>query len=359
MARKRLALVIAAHNESLVIANTINSAIDAGLERENIFVVDDVSDDGTYSVAAKILARDNVLKLKKRSGKGLALTKAFKKFALTEHYRWVHIADADGMFSPGYFTTLRSKLRVKYAAATGYVQSLPGYSVSNYRVYEYTLGMEITRRFQSLFGVISVIPGPSSIFRSDVLENISFNTGSLTEDFDATLQLYRKKLGRIQFIPQIKSYTQDPQTLKDYRRQISRWYRGILEVMQKHHIGWRLTKIDAYLSYQIVQNLIQILYYAVALPLMAVVLGRIDIIALFFLYDVAIMFLICFLTAARSGRFEIIFAFASMYMIRWLSLTIFAKEFIRVAFINQIRPNKPNKKQTNHWESAQRSAIGA
>ena len=104
--KKMLALLIAAHDEELVIGQTIDSAIRAGMKPEHIYVVDDDSSDATSQIAKQLLGSDNILRVW-RSGKGLALTKATKKFELTSRYRWIHIADADGGFAPNYFRVFR------------------------------------------------------------------------------------------------------------------------------------------------------------------------------------------------------------------------------------------------------------
>jgi glycosyltransferase involved in cell wall biosynthesis len=135
--KRKLALLIAAHNEELVIEQTVRSAIRAGMKPQDIYVVDDNSSDATSKIVRGILGRTQVIKVR-RSGKGLALTKAARKFQLAERYDWIHIADADGGFSPDYFKVFRAQLNPKFAAATGYVRSLPGDSVSQYRVMEYT-----------------------------------------------------------------------------------------------------------------------------------------------------------------------------------------------------------------------------
>src|SRR5665213_187185 len=124
----KMALLIAAHNEELVIEQTIHSAIRGGMQKRHIYVVDDNSDDKTGKLARKILGKDNVCRVR-RSGKGLALTKAAAKFRLVERYQWIHIADADGGFARDYFYVFRRNLRLKYAVATGYIRSMPGYSV--------------------------------------------------------------------------------------------------------------------------------------------------------------------------------------------------------------------------------------
>ena len=334
--RPMLALLIAAHNEELVLEKTIRSAMRAGMQRQHIYVVDDNSSDSTSDIARSILGPANVIKVD-RSGKGLALSKAARHFQLTRRYRWIHIADADGGFAPDYFTVFRRELRVKYAAATGYIRSLPGGPVSQYRVFEYTIGLEIHRRFQAFAGTVTVIPGPTSCFRADVFAKVDFANHSLTEDFDVTLQIHRQKLGRIQYITRAIAYTQDPQTVKDYIKQITRWYRGLMQGILHHGIGRQLHRIDAYLSYQVLQNLFFFASYCLLVPAMVFVKHQPGLLAVTFLYDVAITWLMSVAVAARAKRWDILSAFPFVYSLRWISLAIFLRAFVEVGILRKYR----------------------
>lgn len=334
-----MCLLIAAHNEETVIYDTIASAIAAGMKPEHIYVVDDCSSDKTADTARKILPRDNVLTVL-RSGKGLAIRKAANSFGLVNRYRWVHIADADGRFAPDYFSVFRRELRVKNAAATGYVRSLPGTAVSSYRVFEYTIGMEFHRRIQSMLGVIPVIPGPTSCFRSDVFARLDFNSSTLTEDFDVTLQIYRQKLGKIQFIPKAMAYTQDPQTVKQFTRQITRWNRGVLQVMVRHKVAFRFTPVDLYLNYQVLQNMLFLVNFFVWIPYLTAYKFGPEAFAVALLYDILITFALTAFSATRSGRFDAIAAFPFVYALRWLNLLVFLKAFVEVVILRKFRTTK-------------------
>lgn len=325
-AHGQLALLIAGHNEELVIEQTLRSAIKAGMKAEDIYVVDDNSDDATSEIAKSVVGENNVLRVD-RSGKGLALTKGARHFKLTDRYEWIHIADADGGFASNYFDIFRTNLHADYAAATGYIRSLPGSVIGQYRVYEYTIGMEIHRRFQALTHTVSVIPGPTSCFRADVFDHVDFANKSLTEDFDVTLQIHRQKLGKIQFIPQAVAYTQDPKSLKDFTKQITRWNRGIMQGIRRHKVGLKASRVDAYLSYQILQNFMLLFNYAFILPYMAVTRGTADVLALSFLLDVAILFAITTAIAAKAGRWDILSAFPQIYIYRFVTLYVFTKAF--------------------------------
>jgi cellulose synthase/poly-beta-1,6-N-acetylglucosamine synthase-like glycosyltransferase len=335
----KLALLIAAHDEELVIEQTIRSAIRAGMEPRHIYIVDDNSSDKTSKIATSIVGPHNVLRVG-RSGKGLALTKAAHEFDLVNRYNWIHIADADGGFAEDYFKIFRNTLRSKYAAATGYVRSLPGSSIGQYRVFEYTLGMELHRRFQAMTHTITVIPGPTSCFRSDVFAKLNFANKSLTEDFDVTIQIHRQKLGKIQFIPKAVAYTQDPRNIADFTKQITRWNRGIMQGIKRHHIGFRRSRIDAYISYQILQNFMLIANYGFVLPYLAHKAHSLDVLAIAFLMDVTLMLSLTFLTAMKANRKDILSAFPQIYLYRWLTLYVFLKSFIEVIIFRKFKASE-------------------
>lgn len=345
--RPMLALLIAAHNEEMVLENTIRSAMRAGMQRRHIYVVDDNSADATSEIAARVIGAANVIKVG-RSGKGLALSKASRHFQLTRRYQWIHIADADGGFSPDYFTVFRTSLSVKYAAATGYIKSLPGGPVSQYRVFEYTIGLDIHRRFQALTHTVTVIPGPTSCFRADVFAKVDFANHSLTEDFDVTIQIHRQKLGKIQFIPKAIAYTQDPRTVSDFVKQITRWNRGVMQGMKRHGIGRHFNRLDAYLSYQVMQNLTFFLAYCVLMPILAITQASLAVIAITFLYDVVITAVMAVLVAARARRWDILAAFPHIYILRWVSIAVFLRAFVEVVFLGRF------KNTTGTWSTVER-----
>ncbi len=330
----RVALVIPAHNEELVIAATIKSAIAAKQRGKDIYVVNDSSTDNTAMIARKLLGKSQVHTVR-RSGKALALKKAADHFGLVKRYRWIHIADADGVFGKNYFKIFKSKLDPeKFVAATGHVQSLKGNWISRYRIYEYTLGLEILRRFQALLGVITVIPGATSCFRSDVFDQLEFETSSLTEDFDLTLQIHRRRLGNIRYIPQAKTFTQDPKDYHDYIQQVIRWNRGFFQGVKRHRIGRRSQKIDLYLGYVILETLFY-LFGLMMIPLLLIVSPAW--LAASFLVDLVIFAFFTLLAAIINRRGDIFFAFPLFYILRFTNMYLFTKAFIEVMILGRFQ----------------------
>ena len=334
---RQLALIIPGHNEALVIQDTIRSALASGQNRDDIFVVDDNSNDGTADLAREILSVTNVLSVP-RSGKARAIMQALEHFKIADSYQWAHIADADSVFGPAYFAEFTKNLNPdKYVAATGYVKALKGNWISKYRAYEYSLGQEIMRRIQSMLGTIPVIPGPTSCFRTDVLEHLDFTTPNITEDFDITLQLHRNKLGKIQYIPSAVTWTQDPKDYRDYVKQVSRWYRGFWQGIMQRRVGLGFQRIDAYLGYQMIEMFIYYLNLMVLLPILLIQGHGVYSLAITFLIDCVIFFATTIMAAMAHKRLDVLEAFPLFYILRLTNMVIYLKEFMEVVILRRHR----------------------
>lgn len=333
--RKRLALLLPGHNEELIIETTIRSALKAGQRLLDIYVVDDASTDKTRRAALKVLPESNVLTVE-RSGKALAVQKAIEHFELEERYTWLHVADADSVFGPDYFFIYRNSLQAKkYAAAVGFVQSMRGNWISCYRALNYTYGQHIFRRIQGWFDMISVLPGPVTCFRTDIIKDLDFHTDSLTEDFDLTLQIHRKGLGRIKFIPEAINFTQDPRTLGDFCKQTARWQRGFFQGVRRHRIGRRLHRIDISIGYQLFETLLYMLQLFVLIPYFLFVQNNPAHLKILLIGDAAVLCILAALSALAARRLSILYALPYYYPMRLLELGIFLKAFGEVVIMRR------------------------
>jgi cellulose synthase/poly-beta-1,6-N-acetylglucosamine synthase-like glycosyltransferase len=335
--KKQLILLLPAHNEELIIAETIRSAIVAGQAKCDIYVVNDNSSDKTEAIAVKLLGKDNVLTVE-RSGKALAVKKAIDAFDLVDRYTWLHIADADSIFSQDYFRHYRSKLDPqKYAVAVGFVQSLRGNWISTYRALTYTYSQQVTRRVQSHLGMISVFPGPITCFRTDIIKDLEFGGASLTEDFDITLQVHRKKLGKILFIPKAVNYTQDPQTLTDFCKQNMRWQRGFFQGVKKYQIGLHGQRIDVSLGYQMLQTLLFLALLLLIVPYSIITTGNWMVIPVIIAADIVVNGCIALFSSVAAKRWTLIGALPYFYFLRWIEIGIYVTAFVEVMLMKRFQ----------------------
>lgn len=327
---RKLVLLLPAHNEELILKATIRSAIAAGQNIKDIYVVNDSSTDATEAIAIAELGQDHVLSVE-RSGKALAVKQAIDHFNLDDRYEWLHIADADSIFSPDYFRHFRKKLNSqKYAVALGFVQSLRGNWISTYRALTYTYSQHVVRRVQSKLGMISVFPGPITCFRTDIIDKLEFGGNSLTEDFDITLQVHRKKLGEIVFIPKAVNYTQDPQSLSDFCKQNLRWQRGFFQGVQKYRVGFRGQRIDVSLGLQMFITLLFFLQVLVLVPLIIMFTGNWLVIPAIFAAEVILNAGIAIWASVASKRWNLLGALPYFFFLRYLEVAIYVMAFFEV-----------------------------
>jgi cellulose synthase/poly-beta-1,6-N-acetylglucosamine synthase-like glycosyltransferase len=335
--RRRLALVLPGHNEELIMATTIRSAVSAGLNICDIYVVDDDSSDRTRQIALKLLSKKNVLTVA-RSGKARAVKKAIEYFKLTKHYTWVHIADADSVFCQDYFKIFCKHLNAKkFSVAVGFVQSLHGNWLTIYRSFCYTYGQHILKRLQSWLGIIAVLPGPVTCFKSDIIKYLDFETESLTEDFDLTLQIHRKRLGQIRFIPDAINYTQDPRTMKDFINQTLRWQRGFFQGLRKYRIGLKPHKIDLGIGYQILESLYYVIQIFAIVLLIVFASQNVWILIALLVADFIAVVVLAILSAILARRPTILISLPYFYLLRFLELGIFMWAFIEVIILGKFR----------------------
>jgi biofilm PGA synthesis N-glycosyltransferase PgaC len=337
MRKRKMALLLPAHNEELIIATTIRSAMAAGQAKQDIFVVDDNSSDNTRAEALKLLPKDQVLTVR-RSGKALAVRKAIKKFRIISRYQWLHVADADSIFSPNYFRVYRRKLNgKKYAVAVGFVQSMRGNWISTYRALTYTYSQQVNRRVQSYLGMVSVFPGPITSFRTDIINKLDFDTNSLTEDFDITLQVHRKHLGKIRYIPGAVNYTQDPQSLGDFTKQNLRWQRGFFQGVKKYKIGLRPGKIDVSIGYQLFQTVFFLVELFVIMPLIIVRTGRWQVIPFVLAADFVVNGVTAIFSSIAAKRWNLLGALPYFFFLRWLEIGVFLMAFVEVMILGRFK----------------------
>jgi poly-beta-1,6-N-acetyl-D-glucosamine synthase len=242
MTAAEVAVLIAAHNEELVIDQTL-AAIMELVPLASVHVVSDGSTDRTVEVARR--AGANVIETKDNIGKAGALQEAIERFGLLDRFRAVMLLDADTRVQPGYFDAALPMFDdPEVAAVAGCVKtetdrrlSLIGNLLVGHRQVIYSIGQRVLKYGQTSrrFNATPIVPGFASIYRSDVLPRIEMNPpGLVIEDFNMTFEVYQKDLGKVGFTLAAVAVTQDPDNFHDYVRQTKRWALGLWQTVRRH-----------------------------------------------------------------------------------------------------------------------------
>lgn len=227
---KKFALVIAAHNEELVIGHIIDS-----LSRQNyprylydIFVIADNCTDRTADIAeqhgAMVYKRFN----SEERGKGYALEWMFNKiYAMENKYDVVSVFDADNVVSSNYLQEMNKQLCKGHKVVQGYIDSKNPYD--SWITCSYSIAFWIANRIFQLpryyLGLTCGLCGTGFCIDLSILKEIGWGATCLTEDLEFTMKLaFNGK--KVAWAHKAVVYDEKPLTLKQSWKQRIRWMQG-------------------------------------------------------------------------------------------------------------------------------------
>ncbi len=331
---KRICVLIPAYNEQIVISSTIQSLLECGFSSTDIFIVDDCSTDETYEEALKYTS--NVYRLEKNSGKASAQRQAIDKFKLIYKYDYVIMLDCDSNVGVHFKDVLYGNA-YRYPDVDLFVGQVKNAKskniISALRAVEYTFSHNIIKKGQDNFGVIYVSPGCASMYSTRILKRLIFDSSTLAEDMDLTLQVHALT-GKIRYIHEAEVITQDPRTLKDYNKQIMRWFRGFWQIVEKYNIlkfGFK-SRVSLYMLYIILDTLIANRIFVIFMSMFFLPLYLI-ITAL--LIDFTVFFLLTAYAAIETKRAGLLPLAPLMYILVFLNAFAFVRSFVEVIILRK------------------------
>jgi biofilm PGA synthesis N-glycosyltransferase PgaC len=245
VAPEDIAIVIAAHNEEVTIGTTVESVLKF-TDAKNVFVGSDGSSDKTVDVVRSLGAHAD--DIQPNRGKAGAIVYVLEKNKILDRYKAVFLMDADLKVNKDFYKYALPQLDdPEVVAVIGHAVSLwpkhylpywhlffTAYRIRLWRVLQFCLRYGQTWKYTN---VSPIVPGGGSIYRSDALKKIDIVApGLIIEDFNMTFDIHHKKLGRISFDPRAYVTNQEPWSLRDYIKQIYRWYLGYFQTFRRHGI---------------------------------------------------------------------------------------------------------------------------
>lgn len=241
---KRTAVLIACKNGE----STIGTAVRSAIEQADVFVVSDGSDDRTSEEARAAGAQ--VLEREKSGGKPAALRAGFAAFGLAERYDYIAVLDDDTSLAPAYVerTTGRMDGDSRIAAASGRIDSLWEHQrrwnvLIAMRAFMYWSYQCTIKRGQNALRVVNVICGANTVFRTKVfVELIQDDAPYAIDDMYWLAEIMKRRLGRIAYVHDARSWTIDPHRFQDWYRQTVRWSWGQFQSIRGHRLGWPIRR---------------------------------------------------------------------------------------------------------------------
>lgn len=333
MKRRAVAVLIPAHNEEKVIRSTIKSLLKL-VSKRDIYLVDDGSTDKTVTIASKYIQNIHSVSLNK--GKAASMNQGIKFFKLVEKYDYILPMDADTSitqtFLDGALPIMEADKKKEISCVVGKVIGKGQNWITTYRLWEYEVAQTIHKPAQSKENAVIVCAGCATLYRSEVFAHNVIPSETMTEDMDFTFLIHRKKLGRIVYTNDAVVVTQDPYSLKDFIKQIDRWYTGFWQCVIKHNIPWGGQMLDfevGLLATEGLFNGILMVSLLLLIPLTIIkapYLLATPIVVDFFFFLLPTMFL-----AAKRHRLKKIYLYIPLfYLMRLVSCLIFLHSFIKI-----------------------------
>lgn len=224
-----VAIIIPCWNEEKTLAGTIHSLLklDYPKEKLELVIVDDGSTDKTLQVANSFRSNPQVkIYHKENGGKHTAVNFGIKK----TNSELVGCLDADSFVAPDALIEIVKKFQdKKNMAVTPAIRvHEPENMLQRLQRVEYNMGVFLRKMFGEM-NAISVTPGPFSIFRRKVFEDLGdYRRAHNTEDMEMALRMH-KNYYPIANAPAAFVYTVTPRTVPTLVKQRLRWVYGFLK----------------------------------------------------------------------------------------------------------------------------------
>ncbi len=229
-----VSIIVPAYNEELNAIRTVKSLLAQDYPQLEIIFVDDGSKDDTFSKVKKYFLNNAKVQVytKSNGGKASALNYGIQKSSA----EFVVCIDADTQLKTNAVTELMKKFDTdNVAAVAGNVKVGNQVNmITNWQNIEYITSQNFDRRAFDLLNCIIVVPGAIGAFRKDaVLIAGGFTTDTLAEDCDLTMRLLINGYS-IRNCTSAVSYTEAPETFRQFLKQRFRWSFGVMQCFWKH-----------------------------------------------------------------------------------------------------------------------------
>jgi poly-beta-1,6 N-acetyl-D-glucosamine synthase len=227
----RISILVPAFNEAKTIKNCIESLHALDYPNFEIIVIDDGSTDKTFEIAkkcdyAKVFSQEN-------QGKPVALNNGISRSS----GEIILTVDADTELDKNALKTIAKRFAAnsKLGAVAGNVKVKKEPTILNtIQSAEYATGINLIRKGQSVLGTVMIVPGPVAALKKKAIEKVGFfSDDTFAEDFDITVKILKEGY-KIEYEERSLAYTDAPKNTEDLIKQRRRWYRGMIQVLDKH-----------------------------------------------------------------------------------------------------------------------------
>ena len=216
-------------NEEKTVEKTVRSLLNLNYPKNKvkILLIDDGSTDGTLNVINKFAGYENIkIFHKENGGKFTALNLALENTE-TDFFGGL---DADSFADPESLVRIMSYFEKDtdiMAVAPSVIVSHSKNIIKNAQRAEYSMGVYF-KQFLCFLGAINVTPGPLTIFRKKVFNDLGgYRHGHNTEDMEIAYRMQKNNY-KIEHCNDAYVYTNTPPSVRKLYRQRVRWIFGFI-----------------------------------------------------------------------------------------------------------------------------------
>ncbi|MEO6549681.1 MAG: polysaccharide deacetylase family protein [Ferruginibacter sp.] len=246
-AQPLVSIIVPAYNEEVNAVRTVESLLQQDYPNLQVVFIDDGSKDDTYSVVSDAFTNMSLVKVytKANGGKASALNVGVAK----ADGEFVVCIDADTQLKADAISQLMKKFslpgtskildnqssRAIVGAVAGNVKVGNEVNmITRWQSIEYITSQNFDRRAFDLLNCITVVPGAIGAFRKEaIIKAGGFTTDTLAEDCDLTMRMHRMGY-QVRNCNDAISYTEAPETMKQFLKQRFRWSFGVMQCFWKH-----------------------------------------------------------------------------------------------------------------------------
>jgi len=221
-------IIVPCYNEEKTIKNTIDSLLDLDYPKDKlkIIIIDDGSKDNTWQVIQEFTKYENIKVFhKKNGGKYTALNLGLEKVETP----FLGCLDSDSLVDKEALKRIMTYFEDKdtMAVAPSIIVDNPKNILQGAQKAEYDMAV-YNKKMLAFLGGIHVTPGPFSIFRKKVFDDLGpYRHAHNTEDQEIALRMQEHHY-KIEHCPDAYVYTIAPNTIGKLYRQRQRWIYGFI-----------------------------------------------------------------------------------------------------------------------------------
>lgn len=222
-------IIVPCWNEEKTVMKTVQSLLNLNYPKDkvNIFLIDDGSTDNTFNEISKFSNKENIKIFKKENGgKHTALNLGL----LHSSTPFVGCLDADSEVEKDALVRIMSyfeKDEKIMAVAPSVIATAPKNLIQTAQTAEYHMGV-FTKKMLSFLDAIHVTPGPFTIFRKKVFDDLGpYRRAHNTEDMEIAYRMQRYDY-KIDHCNDAYVFTNTPSSIKKLYKQRLRWLYGFI-----------------------------------------------------------------------------------------------------------------------------------